>query len=436
MPVSWSIAAEWEQLDAGSPEERACFSALGIKAHDLWLTEGNDVLANRLRQAPLLSAYHLAEWLAWNWWRLRWEPRSNSKDWAYAHRLTTIGSGYIWPNLTIFSDGERTALISKPTTERPQTPFRYITDHAVILPASEFEAGIDLFLSQVLERLSWAGIEDSNLQTVWSGVVAERKTPALVRTRKLEALLGQDPDSQEQLVDQLVRDIEELGLSGVEELAAEHGQSGKLLTGDDLREAAKRSGFDASPRDVIRLPATEVPKRSGLTPAYRAGATAARALREHHRLGEGPLTDVQLAEMAGVVRAIIPDVRGGASISFALDEKPTQGRVVLRSKWRTGRRFELARLLGDRLARPPSGALLPATRAYTYRQKVQRSFAAELLSPFEVVDAMLGDDYSMENQQDVAEHFEVSPLTIRTLLVNHGRLAREELETEFETAAA
>ncbi|MFD2029361.1 hypothetical protein ACFSKM_01635 [Ancylobacter dichloromethanicus] len=125
----------------------------------------------------------------------------------------------------------------------PQTPFRYITDHAVILPASEFEAGIDLFLSQVLERLSWAGIEDSNLQTVWSGVIAERKTPALVRTRKLEALLGQDPDSQEQLVDQLVRDIEDLGLSGVEELAAEHGQSGKLLTGDDLREAASEERF-------------------------------------------------------------------------------------------------------------------------------------------------------------------------------------------------
>ena len=67
---------------------------------------------------------------------------------------------------------------------------------------------------------------------------------------------------------------------------------------------------------------------------------------------------------------------------------------------------------------------------------MQRSFAAELLSPFEAVDEMLEDDYSVENQKDVAEHFEVSDLTICTLLVNHGRLEREDLDGEFEAAAA
>src|SRR2546423_15722103 len=133
MPRPWKIVAEWETLDEGSAEERSCFAALGIEAHGVWLTEGRDALANRLRHAPLLSTYHLAEWLAWNWWRLRWEPRSNAKDWVFAHRIATIGFGYIWPNLTIFSDGQRTALIAKPTRERPQTPFRYITDKAVVI---------------------------------------------------------------------------------------------------------------------------------------------------------------------------------------------------------------------------------------------------------------------------------------------------------------
>ena len=49
---------------------------------------------------------------------------------------------------------------------------------------------------------------------------------------------------------------------------------------------------------------------------------------------------------------------------------------------------------------------------------------------------MLGDDYSVENQRGVAGHFQVSELTIRTLLVNHGRLEREDLDGEFEAAAA
>jgi Zn-dependent peptidase ImmA (M78 family) len=103
---------------------------------------------------------------------------------------------------------------------------------------------------------------------------------------------------------------------------------------------------------------------------------------------------------------------------------------VLRSRWPTGRRFELARLLGDRVIASPRGRLHAATRAYTYPQKMQRSFAAELLSPFEAVDRMLGGDYSGEAQQDAAEHYQVSELTIRTILVNNQRLEREELKED------
>lgn len=65
MPTSWSISAEWESLDSGSPEERACFAALSIQAHEMWLTEGLDLLANSVRKAPRLSAYHLSEWIVW-----------------------------------------------------------------------------------------------------------------------------------------------------------------------------------------------------------------------------------------------------------------------------------------------------------------------------------------------------------------------------------
>ncbi len=96
----------------------------------------------------------------------------------------------------------------------------------------------------------------------------------------------------------------------------------------------------------------------------------------------------------------------------------------------------MARLLGDRLVNAKMSQLFLATRSYTFRQKMQRSFAAELLCPFEAVDEMLSGDYSEENQQDAAEHFQVSELTIRTSLVNHHRLEREELEEDFDVKAA
>jgi hypothetical protein len=375
--------------------------------------------------------------MAWNWWRLRWEPRSKASDWAYAHRVATIGGGYIWPNLTMFSDGERTALMAKPTDERPQTPFRYIVDRVVVIPASEFESELDLLLEQVLERLRIAKIADSNLQKVWNGVCEERRTPELARARKLEALLGRDPDeSDPEVLKRLIADAEQLSISAIEELAAEHGQTKETLTADDLREIANRNGFDASPRNVVRFLAAAGLQRGGQVPAWRLGAQAAQALREQERLDGRSISDRQLADMVGVQADILSDRSGAPGISFALDESPIRGRMVLRSKWHGGRRFELARLLGDRIAGPKGGKLFPATRAYTYRQKMQRSFAAEFLSPFDAVDEMLSGDYSAENQQDVAEHFEVSPLTIRTLLVNHGRLEREELDAEFEGAAA
>ena len=110
--------------------------------------------------------------------------------------------------------------------------------------------------------------------------------------------------------------------------------------------------------------------------------------------------------------------------------------MLLRSRVPAGRRFELARLLGDRLLGDVADSLLPATRSTTYRQKAQRAFAAELLSPFAQVLGMLDGDFSAENQQEVAEHFKVSELTIRTQLVNHRILDRDELESEEFSIAA
>lgn len=437
MPGELNITADWERLEEGSPEERAAFAALGIRHGEVWLTECRDAYVNRTRSAPMLSAYHLAEWIAWNWWRLRWEPRSYSADWAFAHRLPTIGEGYIWPNITIFSDGERTALIAKSTEERPSTPIRYIANFPAVVPSREFESTIDGFIELVRGQLRAEQIEESNLDALWQDIREERGDPNTAKRRKLEALLGYDPDQvDEEIINRLMADARALGERAMNEVAADHGQGGEILTADTLLAQAERRGFDASPRDAIRLaPGTGLP-RVGEVPGWRLGAAAARALREQEQLDGHPLSNKSLAELAGVQVAALTGRHSGSQISFALDQAVDRARVVLRSKWEAGRRFELARLLGDRLVAPGAGRLFPATRAYTYRQKMQRSFAAEFLSPFEAVDEMMDGDYSGEKQLDAAHHFQVSELTIRTLLVNHRRIEREELDEEFDVAAA
>jgi hypothetical protein len=434
MPRTWKIVADWETLDEGSDEERSCFSALGIQARHVWLTEGHDALANRLRQAPLLSAYHLAEWFAWNWWRLRWEPRTSSEDWRFAHKTSNIGHGYIWPNITIFSDGERTALIAKASKERPETTFRYINNEAVIIPSSEFETEVDDFLEQVLGRLESTSVNDSNLRRIWEDVCTERRNPELARTRKFEALLGTDPDeSNDDTVTRLTENAATLGVAGVEEIAADQGGTGTASVPSvaELTSIAGRFGFNALPANMVRLSDTLVrTERRSDIPAWKVGAEAARVLRRQEQLDDAPILDVQLTDMLAAEAGIIEPQEGSSSdMSFALDLDGRHSKIVLRSKWHAGRRFELARLLGDRLMSEEE-KLYPATRAYTYRQKAQRSFAAELLSPFDAVMHMLQGDYSLEKQLDVAAHFKVSELTVRTQLVNHKILEREDLDAE------
>jgi hypothetical protein len=436
MSRSWKIAAEWEHLDEGSAEERSCFAALGIQARGSWLTEGQDAIANRLRQKPLLSAYHLAEWFAWNWWRLRWEPRASNEDWRFAHKTSNIGHGYLWPNITIFSDGRRTALISKPTRESGEPVFRYINDVAAVIPSIEFEAEVDAFVDQVLQRLDLLNVADSNLAKIWTDVCEERRDPKLTQARKLEALLGKDPDEPgESLVDRLLENASAIGMSAVEELAADRGISGDapLPSASELSSLADRIGVNAALDDAPRLSDSFLAARAGgKSPAWRVGASAAQELRGQEGFGEHPLTDERLTQMLGVEPRIVdPRDSSNADMSFVLDQGAGRGRIILRSKWHSGRRFELARLFGDRLLnRLPSDKerLYPATRSFTYRQKAQRAFAAELLSPFSAVMQMLAGDYSLEKQQDVAEHFAVSELTIRTQLVNHKILDREDTD--------
>jgi len=434
------IALAPERLSEGPPEERAAFGLFTVRTAHGSLTEGFDSFINSYRQGPLVSGYHVAQWFAWNWWRLRWEARSAARDWDSAHRMASIGEGYVWPNLTIFSDGVRTALISEPSTRPNAKPFRYVGALPTAVPSTVFEAAIDAFIPQILGRLQAEGVSESNLAQLWADIVAERNDPDIAKRRKLEAYLGRDPEAiEDNTIEKLLADAARLGNAALEEVAADSAQrrdNEDVPTAAIFEQLAEIRGHDASPKDAVSLDRDHKVPRGAEFPAWRVGARAAQSLRSQEQLGTAPISNAQLAQMVGTRTATVTDVNsGGTDISFALDNGPAASRIVLRSKWRTGRRFDLARLLGDRLI-SATGALHPATRASTYRQKAQRAFAAELLSPFEVVDELLAGDYSTENQQDVAERFAVSDLTIDTLLKNHGRIPRGVAELDFDMLVA
>lgn len=417
----FELTADWEALNEGSPEEVACFAQVRIALNGVLLSEGHDPFVGRVRKASLLSAYPLAEWFAWNWWRLRWEPSGRGYEWRFSHAMATIGEGYVWPNLTIFPDGERVTISARPSNPTDDFAVRYINEYAGAISAAEFEGGVGRFIEQVLGQLDAEGLRDTNLHRIWADLELERRDGELSRYRRLEAMLGHDADEgPENLIRRLLADEAHIGLDGASELAAEIAKGGSTLAAAQLIDLAHRSGTPTDLRNAIRLD-DRIATARGNTPAWLVGQRAASAVRRQIGNDNEPLPNHHLAALIAVSPELLVS-DGRAPLSFSFRDDPARANIVLRSRWETGRRFDLARLVGDVVASGYSGPLIPATRAATYRQKLQRSFAAELLSPFEAVEDMMGGDYSDEQQEEVAERFLVSPLTIRTMLVNHRKL--------------
>ncbi len=429
VPEGIVIEADWENLERGTPEERACFAAVGIRQGNIWLTQAEDSFVNRVRSKVYVSAYLLAEWLAWNWWRLRWEPpphaqvRLPAQHWELAHSVAAIGAGYVWPNIVIASDGQQVTFSAKPTRPDAREALRYVVDHAATIPAGAFENAIDAFFDQVREQLRAGGVSGSNFERIHNDLVAERADPEAASRRRFEALLGFDPDeAPEAEIENLMESAGRLGESAMNEVAAERGQSASPLTAERLKQDAKW-GFDVGegPRLAIR----EGRQLQGAG-ARITGVAAARELRKQEGLGDDRVSNQRLAALAAVGENSLTSrkVSRSFSFSYALMERNERGRLVFRSKWEVGRRFELARILGDHVLETGNDRLFPATRTNTYRQAVQRAFAAELLCPLAVVEGMLDGDYSEERQLDVANHFQVSDWVVRTSLEGHGLIER------------
>ena len=453
MPNDLTISLTPEVLDTGSPEERATFGLLALTANDRLLTQGIDTDSEVLRQGPYVPGYPLAEWLVWNWWRIRWEfgrPSDGiaASRWNFAHQMPTVGNSYVWPNITVSSDGVSAFVQSRPSSSPEAVLFRFLgTNHREEVSALALEEAIESFANDVLSRLEVDGLRETNLHRLWDDLLTERADPELARYRKLEALLGYDPDeADEGAVRHRLDDAAALGEEAMGELAADattlYDNPLKCMAwSKDLSDIAERRGFDANLRTGFSLADTASTSKPGAVQAWRLGEQLARNVRRQAALDGERISNGLLAEFAGTTAAAISETeQHSSSISFALNRCDERARVSLRSKWVTGRRFDLARLLGDRLAYTQisklSEGLSPATRSFSYRQKMQRAFAAELLSPIVAVDEMLKGDYSEEKQTEVATYFKVSPMIVQSQLVNHGRIRLADAPDIFSRGAA
>ena len=399
-------------------------------------TEVQEIFEGGRRRFVRLSAVRLAEWLASNWWRLRWEPASSDSsdadslsDWNMSHNMASIGSGYVWPWMSLCSDGDNIIVQAKRTAIDLAEPIRYLAQFTKLITNEDFERGVDEFVYATIDRLSWADRSETELPRLWELVNRERQDPAASEMRQMEAYLGYDPEeAPDDLLERLTERGQQYGISAVRDLAV-HSKARTLVHLDEWAEQIDRTGAD------IEVPRREVFRQkfeqSGghLWVAWQRGERAAQLARDLWDIAPGPILNNSLSELLRT-NYLLSSHSGESPISAGLrdDRDSDYFRVSLRQRSQAGRRFALSRLVADHLAPEWGDPLLPATDAKTSRQQFQRAFAREFLCPFDDLQEYLGNKWPVQDDiEDAAEHFQVSVWAIRNTLVNKGVLGDHAL---------
>lgn len=384
--ISISVA-EWLAGDTGSAAEQATNAELSIRIGNHEVTEVEDFESKTVRRTVRVSAFLAANWLVANWWRLRWEPEpslSSREDfnWAMSHSMSAIGSGFAWPDLVLRgSDGSHIHAICSRNSASDSgvlTPIRYLNSFSTSVDVDSFEAASYDFVETVIARLHTCGIRKSILHDLWDDLRYEKGNAKAASYRKLEALLGLDPDEDDSLVGSISKWSKVYGKQALEEIAASTDRARIVSVLAGARRAAQGVRNFAEVPNLTEIAADVVP--------WQQGQAAAYALRKKWEFGIEPISDEALAERMNISVNKLLDVKENVPFSFALGNGTT-GKLgfVLNRPQATSRRFDTARLIGDFIGFDIADSLRPATVATTSRQKYQRAFAAEFLCPSEMI---------------------------------------------------
>ena len=433
MTDRFQILVEPRQAD-GDPATRR----LAVRLGDVWLTRlirrGGDGPDHCLEAPPLPLAF----WFLDNWWRIRYEPPPPHRDfpahWRIAHHLPSVGAGYPWPNISLWGEGSRCAVMVHADVHNFQRSLRFVAEPALNFVASATaETAIDTFIDHVLQDL---GSNCDGLDREYRDLCSERADPAVSRWRRLEALLGFDPDAApESVVSEYEAMSERFDAEGIEEAAlALQGEHSATAFRDALRAAEASRVSLRAPSVISRIELDHHPLR----PPWRLAIGAARELRQRLRVPAGPIRNPRLGEILDINVDRLATRRGRpASLPYGLRMRNDRGdgnKLALRSRWSHARRFELSRSLGD-IIWSRNDALGPLSTAKSGRQKFQRAFAQEFLCPIDDLRAYIpNDDPTDDDIHAAARHFHVSERLIQTTLVNHNVIDRETFEQMVEAA--
>ena len=433
------LVVELDWLDGEGiqgPELAATFARVQIRVGDSILTRAFDHETNAVRDFLLVPLYPLAEWLASNWWTLRYESESRAARGRHGfhgrHCLRAEREGYTLPNLEVVSWGDRTRIVS--TTNPMPTPnseLVHVQQTAKWVSAHELFETFTELVNQVLRRLASLGVAGTALEEEWAAVrSADDEESSFCRAA---ARLGWDPYAiDDQRRDQVLVLAERLGRlfdEAAPVLDPNDLEAGSLAIIETLEEARG----NALPVRCLGALSKEVggPEPDADLNPERAGGALAKRLRQALGAPAVPLRTLEdvartLDEDPEVLEVVLRPADCLAKLPFVAGvvtatEDGFPG-LAFRESSARGLRLSLCRALAEVVSAPGTNALV--TTAMTDRQERSHAFAAELLAPASwLAEKISGPAADHRTVEKLAAQLDVTPRVVADQIVAH-RIAR------------
>ena len=367
-----------------------------------------------LRDRIVVPMFSIAEWLVYNWWHLFYEVGNNGEqrqDFASRHDLAFAGDGFVYPSLTLTPKSESVRL-RWCRYEPPHADIEFVNEGWADVRRGELEDQTKYIIESVLDRLRGYDSDVESLEEEWKAI--NSLDPEEREFCRAAALLGEDPfDLDEALGDEIRALWENTEPSLREEAlaAADAGGLSKVRTwlAKNLKKLEDAEGGDW-PELRMNLP------RIDSSSNWERGYQLARAIRSELGVPGGRFN----FESEGSFALRPRTAHRPAARVEGLVAAETPACIVVHKR-ETGKRFLLARALGDYLGRSEPGAGLLSSLE-TDRQAQSRAFAAEFLAPSDAVDRSLRGRRVVNDDDvdDLANEFGVSGWLIRRQIENHG----------------
>ncbi|WP_144681666.1 M78 family metallopeptidase domain-containing protein [Desulfobotulus alkaliphilus] len=431
MMKKFELRQSWSDTGSGSPEFSATTARLEIYADGHNLTKNENIWSRSIQDHVLVSTWPLAMWALQNWWRLLYEPlpspaRRPDMGWRMAHGLGAANHGFVWPEIMFASDGENVQIWSTPSSDDNQQSVRYIKriDSPVSIPIAVFRSVLLDFVSTIESRLDAVGLHASDLSVFFKIIRDEEQNRDSMIYRKLEALMGFDPDEcPPETMDNALKLYAACGEKTLSELAPVYGKGGKTEPLKPIEAFLHAPGVMGMPEFSTKSMGRET---NSDTAPWRVAVEDARKLREEIGNRHKAIETARLFDLLGIAASDrdkwSPPCRSLVSVGIPAFHQHIK--FIPRKRHPLSKRFELARYIGDYICTGDSH-WLTNTDLGTARQRYQRAFAAAFLCPMDGLMAFLQDDYSEEAIEDAADHFDVSVQTIASLLNSHSSGERE-----------